>query len=150
EGVARDRRLRDDAMARVIETLAEWRAVIARYRPEAEIAVATSAVRDATNREEFGRRVLEETGFAIEIIDGEEEARRTMLGIAAGLTGPSQDLLGLDIGGGSTELILARAGQSLIVRSMDVGVVRLTELALHGDPPSHSEREHAVSLVRVA
>ncbi|MBA3754101.1 MAG: hypothetical protein H0X01_08205, partial [Nitrospira sp.] len=139
QGVDRDRVLRVDAMERVIDTLKEWRQVIDGYHVNASTAVATSAVRDARNREEFLDLVSREAGFQIEIISGEEEARRTMLGIRSGLPPAVTDLLAVDIGGGSTEFILDRPEQPLMARSIDIGVVRLSERLLHHDPPTAKE-----------
>ena len=80
-----------------------------------------------------------EAGFEVELISGEEEARRTMLGIRSGLPLDVTDVLALDIGGGSTEFILDRSGQKPAVRSIDIGVVRLCERLLHHDPPTDGE-----------
>ena len=143
QGVDRDRVLRLDAMARVVATLKEWRQVIDSYHVDAATAVATSAVRDAGNRDEFLGLVQRETGFQVEVISGEEEACRTMLGIRSGLPPGVTDLLALDIGGGSTEFILDRPGQQPLVRSIDIGVVRLSERILHGDPPTAEEVQEA-------
>ncbi len=139
QGVDNDRVLRADAMERVVATLKEWRRMIDEYRVEASTVVATSAVRDARNREKFVSLVARETEFKIETISGEEEARRTMLGIRSGLPLGVTDLLALDIGGGSTEFILDRPGQSPVARSIDIGVVRLSERLLHHDPPTAQE-----------
>jgi exopolyphosphatase/guanosine-5'-triphosphate,3'-diphosphate pyrophosphatase len=110
---------------------------------DAAAAVATSAVRDAANRDEFLDRVKREAGFEVELISGEEEARRTMLGIRSGLPHGVTDVLALDIGGGSTEFIIDRLGQNPVVRSIDVGVVRLCERLLHHDPPTEDEVRQA-------
>ena len=92
--------------------------------------------------------VKRETGFEIEIISGEEEARRTMLGIRSGLPAGVTDMLALDIGGGSTEFILAWPGQPMLARSIDIGVVRLSERILHADPPTADEVRQAREWVR--
>jgi exopolyphosphatase/guanosine-5'-triphosphate,3'-diphosphate pyrophosphatase len=126
-------------MDRVLRCLKEWRGVIDASRVDAVAIVATSAVRDAANREEFLDRVKREAGFEVELISGKEEARRTMLGIRAGLPHGVTDVLALDIGGGSTEFILDCPGLSPIVRSIDIGVVRLCERLLHHDPPTDEE-----------
>jgi exopolyphosphatase/guanosine-5'-triphosphate,3'-diphosphate pyrophosphatase len=110
--------------------------------------VATSAVRDAKNRDEFLDRVKRETGFEVEVITGEEEARRTLLGIRSGLPTGVTSVLALDIGGGSTELILDRPAGRPIVRSIDIGVVRLCERVLRHDPPTAEEIEQAREWVR--
>ena len=143
EGVDHSRRLRLDAMDRVISTLLEWRKVIETYPVEGQIAVATSAVRDAKNRDEFLGRIKREAGFEVELISGEEEARRTMLGIRSGLPDGVSSVLGLDIGGGSTEFMLDRPGSASMVRSIEIGVIRLTERMLPHDPPAERELQAA-------
>ncbi len=143
EGVDRTKRLTVAAMDRVVQCLKEWRACIDLASVDATAVVATSAVRDAENRDEFLDRVKREAGFEIELISGEEEARRTMLGIRSGLPDGVTDVLALDIGGGSTEFILDRPGQKPVVRSIDIGVVRLCERLLHHDPPTEEEIRQA-------
>jgi len=148
EGVDRDHLLRPAAIARVVETLRDWRDVINRHQVDGQIAVATSAVRNARNREEFLGRVKQEVGFDVEIISGEEEARRTLLGIRSGLPAGVSSMLGLDIGGGSTEFILDRPGHAPVIRSIEIGVVRLTERLLTSDPPTTDQVQSARELVR--
>lgn len=148
QSVDGERVLRADAMDRVITTLKEWRQVIEECRTEATIAVATSAVRDARNRDEFLDRVKREAGFEVEVITGEEEARRTLLGIRSGLPASVTDMLALDIGGGSTEFILDRPGRPSMARSIDIGVVRLSERILRHDPPTVEEIDRARKWVR--
>jgi exopolyphosphatase/guanosine-5'-triphosphate,3'-diphosphate pyrophosphatase len=143
EGVDRTRRLNQVAMDRVVQCLKEWREAIDDYRVDACIAVATSAVRDAGNRQEFLEQIKREAAFDVEVITGEEEARRTMLGVRSGLPPGVSDVLALDIGGGSTEFIFDRIGQKPIVRSIDIGVVRLCERLLHHDPPTKEEIRQA-------
>ncbi|MGH7231135.1 MAG: hypothetical protein ACREJU_07225 [Nitrospiraceae bacterium] len=147
EGVDHHRVLQPASMKRVIETLQEWRRVIERYHVDRSIAVATSAVRDATNRDEFLAMVKREAGFDVEVITGEEEARRTLLGIRSGLSPEISDMLGLDIGGGSTEFIVDRRESAPAMYSIELGVVRLTERLLKHDPPSAEELETAHTLI---
>lgn len=147
EGVDQTKRLNSEAMSRVIETIREWKAIIESHGVERYTAVATSAVREAGNREEFLDRVRSETGVEIEVIDGKEEARRTFLGIRSGLP-DVRSILGLDIGGGSMEFIASRQGQPLKTTSIDMGVVRLTERVLQRDPPGATEIQQAETLVR--
>lgn len=143
EGVDQNKRLSQAAMDRVIQCLREWKAVIETYRVDGCAVVATSAVRDAANRAEFLDRVKREAGFDVEVITGDEEARRTLLGIRSGLPPGVTDMLALDIGGGSTEFILDQPGQDPVVRSIDIGVVRLCERLLHHDPPTEEEIRQA-------
>lgn len=143
EGVDQTKRLRSAAMDRVVHCLQEWRNVITSNHVEAIVVVATSAVRDAANRDEFLERVKREAGFDVEVISGEEEAMRTLLGIRSGLPAGVTDILALDIGGGSTEFILDRPEDKPIIRSIDIGVVRLCERLLRHDPPTNEEVRHA-------
>ncbi|OQW34463.1 MAG: hypothetical protein A4E19_18575 [Nitrospira sp. SG-bin1] len=143
EGVDQTKRLSPAAMDRVIQSLGEWRDIISDYGVEATAVVATSAVRDAENRDEFLERVKREAGFEVEIITGDEEARRTLLGIRSGLPSGVTGILALDIGGGSTEFIFDRPGQKLVARSIDIGVVRLSERVLQHDPPTSEEVHQA-------
>ncbi|MCY4613547.1 MAG: Ppx/GppA phosphatase family protein [Nitrospira sp.] len=147
EGVDRTGRLKPEAMSRVTGTIREWKTIIERHGVERYTAVATSAVREAGNREEFLERVRRETAVEVEVIDGEEEARRTFLGIRSGLPDVGE-ILGLDIGGGSTEFIASRPGKPLMMTSIDMGVVRLTERVLRGDPPRAEEIHKAETLIR--
>ena len=150
EGVASQRRLKDTSVRRVLETLKDWRDSIRAHGVEAETAVATSAVREAVNRSEFIRRARQDTGFDVEVLTGEEEAHRTLLGIRSGLPPGVTDILGLDIGGGSTELIVDKPGQTPVVRSLNLGVVRVSEIYLQHDPPLQDEIEQTRSAIRQA
>jgi exopolyphosphatase / guanosine-5'-triphosphate,3'-diphosphate pyrophosphatase len=143
EGVDQTKQLSVTAMDRVLPCLKEWRELIDTAQVDAVVVVATSAVRDATNRDEFLNRVKHEAGFEVELISGEEEARRTMLGIRSGLPHGVTNVLALDIGGGSTEFIFDCPEQPPVVRSIDIGVVRLCERLLHHDPPTDDEVRQA-------
>src|SRR5690348_5766758 len=121
EGVDHSKRLKAEAIDRVMQCLNEWQGIIEGYRVQACTAVATSAVRDAVNQQDFLDRVKSETGLDVEILTGEEEARRTMLGIRSGLPPEITDIMALDIGGGSTEFICAPERQPPRVRSIDIG-----------------------------
>lgn len=143
EGVDQTKQLSIAAMDRVLQCLMEWREIIDAAHVDVVMAVATSAVRDAANRNEFLDRVKREAGFEIELLSGEEEARRTMLGIRSGLPVGVTDVLALDIGGGSTEFILDRPGENPVVRSINIGVVRLCERLLRHDPLTDEEIRQA-------
>ena len=148
EGLHAEGALLPQAMERVINTLGEWRQLIERSHVDREVAVATQAVRKATNRDEFLANIKRKSGFEVEVISGEEEARRTMLGIRSGLPSGTGGVVGLDIGGGSTELMLDRPGEPLMVRSVELGVVRLTERLLADDPPTLAEVNVAEEEIR--
>jgi exopolyphosphatase / guanosine-5'-triphosphate,3'-diphosphate pyrophosphatase len=148
EGLQPSRRLQPAPMARVLETIAEWLPTIERAGAREVVAVATSAVRDAVNRDEFLGEVKRRTGLAVEVVSGEEEARLSLLGIQAGLPAGVDRFVALDIGGGSTEFITVAPGQAPSVVSVDEGVVRLTEECLRSDPVRPDEL--AVARSRIA
>jgi len=111
------------------------------------VAVATSAVREARNGQEFVAEVWREAGLALRVIDGEEEARLTLLGVRHGLRLGSRRVLAIDIGGGSTEFVLARGEVIEGIVSTGLGVVKLTEQYLVSDPPTVDERRRLEEFV---
>jgi exopolyphosphatase/guanosine-5'-triphosphate,3'-diphosphate pyrophosphatase len=150
EGLDGSQRLSDEAMTRVVDTLRAWRQTIDSSRVEATVVAATSAVREAANRDVFLGRVAQDTGWTIEVLSGEEEARRTLLGLRSGLPPGISTMLGLDIGGGSTEFILDVPGRDPTVCSVEIGVVRLIERLLLHDPPTADEVARTRETVREA
>lgn len=126
-GFTREHGLSEEAQSRSLAALKEFAAEMERHGAARVRAVATSAVRDAKNGAEFCRRVREETGIELEVIDGHEEAVLTLRGVASILDNKDEDLAVFDVGGGSTEYTLAAAQKPLFSRSLPIGVVRLTE-----------------------
>jgi exopolyphosphatase/guanosine-5'-triphosphate,3'-diphosphate pyrophosphatase len=126
-GFTRERGLSEEAQQRSISALKEFAAEISSHHVARVRAVATSAVRDAVNGKQFCERVLAETGIALEVIDGTEEALLTLRGVASILNDKSGDLAVFDVGGGSTEYTLAAEVEPVFSRSLPIGVVRLTE-----------------------
>jgi exopolyphosphatase/guanosine-5'-triphosphate,3'-diphosphate pyrophosphatase len=120
------KRLSDDAIDRGVEALARQRA-IAEAHGAAIRAVATSAVREAENRHVFLRRALVEAGVRVEVISGFEEARLIHLGVLQAVPVFDQRSLVIDIGGGSTEVVLGEKGETLVARSLKLGAIRLTD-----------------------
>lgn len=116
-----------EARTRTLLAMKEFAAKIKEYGVPRVRAVATSAVRDAVNGQSFCREVYENTGIALEIIDGGTEGLLTLQGVLAGLDAVPERLLVFDIGGGSTEFTLANGINPLFSRSLPLGVVRLTE-----------------------
>ncbi len=140
------RQLHPDAIARTLDVLREYRGVLDELGVTRVRATATSAARDAANRDDFFEPAAEVLGFEPELIPGDEEARLSFLGATAELSEPAPYLV-VDIGGGSTEFIVGtRAPEGLI--SVDMGSVRLTEHFLTSDPPEPEELSAAVSVVR--
>jgi len=141
EGVDATGRLSDAALARVYECLAGYRDLVDRTGAEHAVAVATSAVRDADNGDELRAEVQQRHGFDIRVITGEEEARLTFLGATSGRRAGERTLV-IDIGGGSTELVIGEPGSSPGFHvSTRLGSVRQTERHLTDDPPSHASTE---------
>jgi exopolyphosphatase / guanosine-5'-triphosphate,3'-diphosphate pyrophosphatase len=146
QGVNETRRLDADAIGRTMAVLAEYHEAITANDVARVRMTATSASRDATNRDEFFDPVERLMGMPPELLSGEEEASLEFLGATAGIAEPEPYLV-VDVGGGSTEFI-AGVDSPAELMSIDVGCVRLTEQFLHSDPPTPEELSVAVSVVR--
>ncbi|MDQ1386129.1 MAG: exopolyphosphatase / guanosine-5-triphosphate,3-diphosphate pyrophosphatase [Actinomycetota bacterium] len=146
QGVDRDRTLHPDAIERTLAALREYRTVTDELGAERIRATATSAARDARNRDDLFDPVEQVLGARPELLAGDDEARLEFIGATAGLTEPSPYLV-VDVGGGSTEFIVG-TDEPEALTSIDVGCVRLTEQFLHSDPPTAEELSQAVSVVR--
>ena len=133
--------LSDEAMERVLTTLADYRTVIEREGAERAVAVLTSAVRDAANGEGFLARVRAQgDGLDARVIAGDEEARLTFRGATSErAAGDATPTLVIDVGGGSTELVVGSGDEVSFHVSTQAGVVRHTERHLASDPPTPSE-----------
>lgn len=147
QGVHATRTLRADAIERTVAVLSAYRAAADELGVERIRATATSASRDATNRDEFFDAAEATLGARPELLSGEEEARLEFLGATAALDGAPAPYLLVDVGGGSTEFI-AGTEEPTGLCSIDIGCVRLTEQYLHGDPPTPEELSQAVTVVR--
>jgi exopolyphosphatase/guanosine-5'-triphosphate,3'-diphosphate pyrophosphatase len=131
--------LTQEAMQRGYNTLARFLTLARTHDVESVIAVATSAVREAPNGQEFLTWVQEGLGLTIDLISGQEEARRIYLGVISAVELQGQPHVMVDIGGGSTELILGDGREPMFLRSVKIGAVRLTQHFLHHDPPAVEE-----------
>jgi exopolyphosphatase / guanosine-5'-triphosphate,3'-diphosphate pyrophosphatase len=133
--------LTEESMELTVRSLSYFKRLLKIRRVNRIRAVATSAVREARNRAAFINRVRSETGIALRVITGEEESRLIYRAArhALGLEGGPHLLV--DVGGGSVELVLVKGGKPLWMRSVKLGVARLTERFLASDPPSTSERK---------
>jgi exopolyphosphatase/guanosine-5'-triphosphate,3'-diphosphate pyrophosphatase len=141
EGLMPSRRLQDAPSRRGLAVLKGFAETTRRFKVQHVAAAATSAVREASNREEFVAAVYQESGLSLQVIDGNEEARLTLLGVRHGLRLGSGRVLAMDIGGGSTEFILARGETIEAMVSTGLGVVKLVEAHLKNDPPTPGELE---------
>ncbi|HET6876425.1 MAG TPA: Ppx/GppA phosphatase family protein [Jatrophihabitans sp.] len=149
QGVDRTGRLAPVALERTRVALHEYAATIGELDAHPVRMVATSATRDAANRDDFTAMVRAELGVEPEVITGAEEAELSFAGAASVLPHLSGALLVADIGGGSTELVRGGDGP-LRAHSMDVGCVRMTERHLHDDPPTRKQIAATVADVRAA
>jgi exopolyphosphatase/guanosine-5'-triphosphate,3'-diphosphate pyrophosphatase len=148
-GVDREGRLSAEAIDRVFATLARYRADIDRHSVDRALAVMTSAVRDAANGGEFAAAVRERFGLEPHVLSGEQEARLTYLGALSGRpTDEQRRTLVVDIGGGSTELVLGRGREVGFHVSVQAGVVRQSERHIRSDPPAAAELEELAGEVR--
>ena len=146
QGVDRTRALATDAVERTLDVLREYRAALDEQSVERVRATATSAARDATNRDDFFADAEAVLGVAPELLSGEEEARLSFLGATADLDAAAPYLV-IDIGGGSTEFTLGTHEPTGLL-SLDIGCVRVTEQFLTSDPPAPEELANAIATVR--
>lgn len=144
EGVAlgmggiNEKRISEDAMQRAIECLKRYKSICAEYNSERIVAIGTSAIRDASNQRDFIERVESETGIIIQVVSGEEEARLIYDGIRQTYSFDVKSII-MDIGGGSTEFILADSNGVIDLISLNIGVSRIFQLFEFQDPLSKED-----------
>lgn len=128
--------LAPEAMELGLQTLGSFKMLAERQGANRIQAVATCAVREAKNGGEFVKRAKDELGLRIDVVPGREEARLIYLGASHALDLRHEPSVIVDIGGGSVELILTEDGDAKVLHSVKLGVTRLTEKFLQGDPPT--------------
>jgi exopolyphosphatase/guanosine-5'-triphosphate,3'-diphosphate pyrophosphatase len=148
EGVDAGGRLGEGPMGRVCDVLARYRRRIDEHAAERNVAVLTSAVRDADNGAQFTATIREDFGLDARTIDGDEEARLTFAGATSDRAHDGTPTLVVDIGGGSTEFVVGCDGEVSFHASTQLGVVRQSERHLHDDPPRPEQLERLQSEVR--
>jgi exopolyphosphatase/guanosine-5'-triphosphate,3'-diphosphate pyrophosphatase len=131
EGIGQARLL-SPAIDRTLAAVEDYLTIISRWQVERIIAVATSAVRDAVNREDFLTVAHRRTGLQVKILSGEEEAGYSYRGVLSGLAVNRRRTVVMDLGGGSTEFTWLRGGR-ICCRSVGVGAVRVTEGSFSDD-----------------
>ena len=139
QDVDRTGRLAEEALERTFAAVEEYADLVARHGVDRVRFCATSATRDAANAADFAAGVRARLGVAPEVVSGDEEAALAWAGATRGLPGLTGPLVVLDIGGGSTELVLGSGATPDAAHSMDIGSVRMTERHLRSDPPSTDE-----------
>lgn len=138
-----------ESIERGIETLKRFKLICDSYNAEI-IAVATSATREALNKQDFLSGVLNETGIEINIVSGYEEARLIYLGVLQSLDIYNKKILLVDIGGGSTELLVGEKGEVKVASSVKVGAVRLTHKFSMNEKVDKGELKEAKQFVKGA
>ncbi|MGH3620229.1 MAG: exopolyphosphatase, partial [Sciscionella sp.] len=150
QGVDATGRLAREAVNRTQAALTDYAETVHGTGAERVRMVATSATRDAANREEFFAMTREVLGVEAEVITGDEEAALSFAGAAADLPPERGPFVVTDVGGGSTEVVLGdwdgATAHVHAARSVDIGCVRLTERCLHSDPPTDEEVVEATRL----
>lgn len=151
QGVDATGRLAPEALERTRDALRDYTNVLRRKGVERARMVATSATRDASNRDEFFSMTKELLGTEAEVISGDTEARLSFAGAVGELEPEDGPFLVVDVGGGSTELVLGSLTGGVDVqaaRSVDIGCVRITERCLRSDPPTTAEVDSAERFAR--
>jgi exopolyphosphatase / guanosine-5'-triphosphate,3'-diphosphate pyrophosphatase len=149
QGVDSSGRLADEAVERVFTVLEEYRDAIGGHGADTVVALATSAVRDSENGDEFRAALRERFGFEARTISGDEEAGLTFRGATSARADRDQPTLVIDIGGGSTELVVGRPGADPDFHvSTQAGSVRQTERHLDDDPPAAGQLDSLSGEVR--
>jgi exopolyphosphatase / guanosine-5'-triphosphate,3'-diphosphate pyrophosphatase len=146
-GVDLSGQLADEAIEAACAAIADYIAICRETGAEKVAAIATSAVRDASNGSAFVAELRERFALSARVLDGEEEARLTYRGATARET-PATPTLVIDIGGGSTEMIVGTGSEIAFHASLQAGVVRHTERHISGDPPTAVELEALAGDVR--
>ena len=152
QDVDRTGRLADAALERAFAAIDEYAALVEQHHVDVLRFCATSAARDASNADVFREGVRRRLGVEPEVVTGDEEAQLSYDGATRSLLGRGlpEPFLVIDIGGGSTELILGTGEQVEAARSLDIGSVRMTERHLPSDPPTEAEMARATEAIDAA
>ncbi|MEW6614284.1 MAG: Ppx/GppA phosphatase family protein [Thermodesulfobacteriota bacterium] len=142
EGFIKKKEISFKATKRSIKVLEEYLNLVNKYRAKKTLAVATSAVREAANKDEFLMEVYRSTGLEVQVVSEREEASMTLAGVLSIISEIIGRTLVIDIGGGSTEFITIEGKILITTHSLNLGAVYLTERFIHSDPPPHLELEN--------
>lgn len=149
QGVDKTHRLLPEAMDRTVAAIKVHKQKAERLGASEIIPVATSAVRDAQNQDEFIEKVIAQTGLKPLILSGAEEARLTFVGVCSGKPDMlSEKSVIVDVGGGSSDFVVAQNGEIQDKFSVNAGFIRLTEAFLHSDPISPEELQNVIDHIK--
>lgn len=152
-GVDKSRKLSDEGIKDTLDALKDFKEDALKAGADEIKVIGTSALRDAENREDFLEAVKSNLGLKVDVISGDEEARLGFLGVSKGLKGHIKEddyILVVDIGGGSTELIVGRNGEIEYAKSIDIGAVRLSDKFVTTDPVSLVEQQAIADYIRIS
>lgn len=142
KGVNETHKLAEDRMEASLIAIETFYNDALDFGAEACFIMATSAVRDSENAHVFKDKIKERTGLQLDVISGDLEAEVGFLGVLLGISEPHKNLLVIDIGGGSTELIIGNHEGIIKSVSLNIGAVRLTDLYIENDPPNTEEAQN--------
>jgi len=148
EGFSQQGLIQPSAINRSMAVLHDFARIIDHYQVDTVCAVATSVVREAANGEAFIQQVYDKTGIPVKTLNGFEEARLSLKGVLSVLEHRTAPALVFDIGGGSTELILAKDTRPLAIESTPLGVLFLSERCPTSDPPTQGELSRLSATIR--
>ncbi len=140
--------LKPQIMERAIAALRRFQDVAKSFHVETVVAVATSATREAPNGKDFLHDIEVQLGLEVDLISGQEEARRIYLGVLSGMEFHNQPHMIIDIGGGSTEIILGDSHEDRVLTSTKIGAVRLTTELITTDPIAQGEFDYLQAYAR--
>lgn len=146
QGLSNSKEFHPDALKRAEACLKKFKTIIDNHKPEKILAMATSAARDAKNQIELFK-IAEKFQIPLEIIPGDQEARITYQGAVSGLKTENQNLMVIDIGGGSTEFIFGQGQKLISGESFNIGCVRLTEKFITSQPTADLEIQKTVEYI---
>ena len=141
--------IQKEAFGKVLNAISEFKTIAEKFNVDKIIAIGTSALRDAKNKDELIEFIVKKTGIKIKVISGEEEARLTYLGAVSGLDEKilNSKITVIDIGGGSTEIINGYGFEIKQFKSLNIGAVRITEKFLEHSPPLEKEINNAKNFI---
>jgi len=147
EGFVKNGDISSKAIERSIRVLKGYLNLANKCNVKKTLAGATSVVREAANRDEFQRKVYQNTGLEVQVLSETEEARITLMGVLSVIDTVLDRALVIDIGGGSTEFIITQGRNLIAAHSLDLGVVYLTERFIQSDPPSPLELKNLIRFI---
>jgi len=147
EGIDKNHEILPEAMDRTLRVISDFQNRAKQLGVEDIIAISTSAMREAKNRDVFVQKVMDQTGVNLQVITGDEEAEIAFMGVCSDSELQSKNAIIVDVGGGSTEFVIGQDGRIENKFSVNIGCVRLTEEFIHSDPVNPSDLQSIIQHV---